>query len=517
MNSAPWLSLLTVTPLLGGLLLLALGKERQLQGRPLALAVQGLVALQVLLIWSLFDSQTGLFQFVERYPWIPALGVDYYLAIDGLGLVMLLLTALVMPMAICLGDPPRNHGNLYFALLLFLQSGLIGTFTALNFFHWFLFWELSLIPAFFLVRNWGGWQSSAAATQFFVYTLVGSVGLLLGFVALYQATGTFDFVVLAERASAGDLFHAVADRLGWVSWSNESLALLLFCLVLLGLVIKVPMIPFHTWLPATYVEAPTPVTLVLTALMSKMGLYGLLRIVLPIFPDQVRQLGGVLLTLAVVTVIAGAAAALAQKDLKRILAYSSINHLGYCLVAIFAVCGSGTGDRVGLEQTAALNGVILQIFNHGITAAALFAFVAFIERRSGGLRGIDDFGGLRRVAPVFTGLMGIALFSSLGLPGLNGFVGEFLIFKGVFGLAPVAIACAVVGLLLTAVFILNILQKVFSGPLNPRWSQFGDLTVGEKWAVVPAVVVMFAVGLYPQWLVGIFNSTVMRWVEDLPL
>ena len=227
---------------------------------------------------------------------------------------------------------------------------------------------------------------------------------------------------------------------------------------------KVPLIPFHTWLPPAYTEAPTGTTMLLTGVMSKMGVYGFLRILLPIFYVQMRSVMTPLLWLAVATIILSAYAALAQKDLKRMLAYSSINHLGYCMLGIFAAAGF-TGDNAAFatDKIAALNGVMLQMFNHGLTAASLFWFVALLERRSGGLRGLDDFGGLRKVAPVFCGLMGIALFSSLGLPGLNGFIGEFLIFQGAFPLATWATALSVIGLLITAIFILTILQRVFWG------------------------------------------------------
>ena len=241
--------------------------------------------------------------------------------------------------------------------------------------------------------------------------------------------------------------------------------------VLPGFAVKVPLMPFHTWLPAAYAEAPSPVTMLLTGVMSKMGVYGFLRIVLPIFGAQIAQMRTPLLVLAVVTVVLGAWAAAAQKDLKRMFAYSSINHLGYCLLGIFAVAVPAADAATHASQAAALNGVILQMFNHGLTAAALFWFVAMIQQRSGGLRGIDDFGGLRKVAPVFAGLMGIALFSSLGLPGLNGFVGEFLIFKGVFPLAWVAATVSVLGLLVTAIFILTVIQQVFNGPVPEQWAE----------------------------------------------
>jgi NADH-quinone oxidoreductase subunit M len=256
--------------------------------------------------------------------------------------------------------------------------------------------------------------------------------------------------------------------------------------------------------------------MLLTGVMSKMGVYGFLRILLPIFPAQIQAIRTPLLVLAIVTVVFSACAAFAQKNLKRILAYSSINHLGYCLLAVFAVATAG--DKLAapaIEKAAALNGVFLQMFNHGLTAATLFMFVGFLEQRSGGLRGVNDFGGLRKVAPVYCGLMGIALFSSLGLPGLNGFVGEFLIFKGVFPLATCSASLSVIGLLVTAIFILTILQRVFNGPLNEKWSKLPDLTLYERALVAIPIALMFVLGLWPQLVLGIVNSTVVRMVEQL--
>jgi NADH-quinone oxidoreductase subunit M len=284
--------------------------------------------------------------------------------------------------------------------------------------------------------------------------------------------------------------------------------MLVFAGVLLGFAVKVPMMPFHTWLPNAYAEAPSSVTMLLTGAMSKMGVYGLLRLVLPLFPAQLREWQTPLLWLAVGTIVISACAAFAQKDLKRILAYSSINHLGYCLLGIFAVAGvTGVDARWSLERAAALNGVLLQMFNHGITAAALFGFVALIEQRGGGLHGLDDFGGLRKAAPVFTGLMGIAVFASIGLPGLSGFVGEFLIFKGAFALVPWAAALSALGLLVTAVFLLTMVQRFFHGPLNERWRGFADLSLNERLIVAPALVVMFLLGIWPQAVIGWINAT----------
>jgi NADH-quinone oxidoreductase subunit M len=254
--------------------------------------------------------------------------------------------------------------------------------------------------------------------------------------------------------------------------------------------------------------------MLLTGLMSKLGVYGFLRLLLPLFPDAIRAVLTPLLWLAVATIVLSAAAALVQTDLKRILAYSSINHLGYCLLGVFAAASvTGPEAQWAVERAAALNGVVLQMFNHGLTAAALFMFVSFLEQR--GARGLNDFGGLRKVAPVFCGLMGIAVFSSLGLPGLNGFVGEFLVFKGAVALTPWAAALSAAGLLLTAIFLLTLMQRVFSGPLNERWRAFPDLTLRERLIVAPAIALMFVLGIYPQLLIRFFNATMTQLAENL--
>ncbi len=510
MSSFPWISTLTVLPLAGAMILLALGRNKAM-ARWTALAFSLIALLFTLILWHNFNSAADGFQFQEIHSWIPSLNVDYRVGVDGLGLLMLLLTAIVVPISIFASWHVENKVGLYFALVLSLQACLFGTFTALNFFHWFIFWELGLIPAFFLVKLWGGPGASRASMQFLVYTMVGSVAMLLSFLAIFLSTGTFDLTDLATMAQNGTLMPAVVARLGWHLLTPQHVATLIFCGALLGFAVKVPLFPFHTWLPSTYSEAPSGVTILLTGAMSKMGLYGFLRILLPIFSTEMQRELTILLWLAVATVVFSAYTALAQKDLKRIFAYSSINHLGYCLLAIFAVVRFTGGDALLTSQKfAAMDGVFLQMFNHGLTAATLFWFIAMLERRSGGLRGLNDFGGLRKVVPVFTGLMGIALFSSLGLPGLNGFVGEFLIFKGIFPLTMWAASLAVIGLLITALFILGILQRVFSGPLNERWVNLPDLTLGERIALVPVIGFMFVLGLYPQLLLGVVNHTAIQ-------
>ncbi len=494
----PLLSLLTGLPLIGAAIALWSGKH----ARAVALITTMSSLMLALLVWTRLPVSGGM-GLVEQLAWAPSLGIEYHLGVDGLGALMLVLSAIVTLMSVDAAHRVHHQPNLYFALVLVLESGLFGSFTALNFFHWFLFWELSLIPAFFLIKLWGGPRRGPAATQFFVYTMAGSVALLVAFLAIFVSTGSMDFGHLTLLASTGELEQMVTAHLGPVS-------LWLAIGVLAGFAVKVPMFPFHTWLPAAYAEAPSPVTMLLTGAMSKMGVYGLLRIAIPLFGPQIAQIRTPLLVLAVATIVMGAWAAVAQKDLKRVFAYSSVNHLGYCLLGIFALAVPSAGAAAQASQAAALNGVILQMFNHGITAAALFWFVAMIQMRSGGGRGIDDFGGLRKPAPVFAGLMGIALFSSLGLPGLNGFVGEFLIFRGVFPLAWVAATVSILGLLVTAAVILTVIQKVFSGPVPERWAAFPDLHHGERLALAPVIGLMLLLGLVPQVIVDSVNPTVLN-------
>jgi len=498
MNGIPVLTLLTLLPVLGAAIAIWSGRN----ARVVALATSVVALALSLVVWSHLpaDGSIGL---VEHSQWAPSLGIEYHLGVDGLGALMLVLSAVVTLMSVDAANRVRHEPGVYFALVLLLEAGLFGSFTALNFFHWFLFWELSLIPAFFLIKLWGGARRGPAATQFFVYTMAGSVALLLAFLAVFLSTGSMEFGQLADMASTGALQSAVTAHLGPVMmWLAIG--------VLAGFAVKVPLAPFHTWLPAAYAEAPSPVTMLLKSAISKMGVYGLLRIALPLFGAQIAQIRTPLLVLAVVTVVMGAWAAAAQKDLKRVFAYSSVNHLGYCLLGLFALAVPTVGAETHASQAAALNGVILQMFNHGLTAAALFWFVAKIQQRSGGHRGIDYFGGLRKPAPVFAGLMGIALFSSLGLPGLNGFVGEFLIFRGVFPLAWVAATFSVLGLLVTAAVILTVIQKVFTGPVPEHWADFPDLDGEERLSMAPVIGLMMLIGLMPQLIVNTVNPTVVN-------
>lgn len=524
MNGIGSLTLLTALPIAGALLVLVLQRREKL-ARATALVFALAALLGTLLLWMRFDSSATGMQFVELHAWAPSVGLAYHVGVDGLGLLLLVLSAVVVMMSLTASWKNAKHGPVYFALVLLLEAGLFGTFTALNFLHWFLFWELTLLPAFFLVRLWGGPQRGRASVQFFFYTMIGSVALLLAFLAIYLATGTYDFTTLAQMAQGGGLSTALQQHLHLGGWNGQQMGLVLFWAAFLGFAVKTPVVPFHGWLPAAYAEASSETTMLLTGAMSKMGIYGFLRILLPIFPAQMQEMLTPLLWLAVASIVLPAFAAWWQKDLKRTFAYSSVNHLGYCVLGVCVAAKlTGMDPSLAIEKSAALTGVLLQIFSHGLTAAALFWFVALLERRSGGLRGLGDFGGLRKIVPVFCGLMGIAIFASLGLPGLNGFPAEFLIFKGAFPLAGWAATIALLGLLLTAIFLLGILQKVFFGPLgreqfdtvtdtdtNRGASRMRDLSTAERFAVAPAIALMFVLGLYPQLIAGKMAGTVTEW------
>lgn len=508
MSAFPWLSAIIFAPWLGGLVLACWrrGSVPAIRAVALVFSLSTLVLTLLLLAAGRFDPAVPTMQLEVERAWIPTLNVRYHVGLDGMSLLLVLLTGIVAPMALAASWREAAPSRLLASLFLFLQGSALGVFLALDFFLWFIFWELSLFPAFFLIKLWGGPQRTRAAYQFVIYTIGGSAFMLLGFAAIFGATGTLDFLDLAARAARDGGLGAVLGPLA---------AQLVFLGVLLGVAVKAPLFPFHTWLPLAYAEAPTGVSMFLTAVMSKMGVYGFFRVVWPIFPAELGAAADVLLVLALAGVVFGAYAAMRQRDLKRLVAYSSVNHVSYCLLALFAVVGATAAGPAPGASVAAFNGALLQMFNHGITAAALFYFVGVLEARAG-RRGLHDFGGLRAVAPVFAGLCGLAMFASLGLPGLNGFVGEFLIFRGVIGLAPWAAAVACLGLLATAIFLLTFYQRVFHGPARADALAFRDLSAREVFLVAPVVALMFVVGICPQVLLGFLNPLATAWTGGAP-
>ena len=469
---------ITLAPVVAALLILAL-PERRARG----VALAGALVSLALAVWMLvqFDITAAGLQFSEKVAWIPALSVDYFVGLDGANALVLLLSALLAPLVVLASWQHPDRPRTYFILLCLLFTGLFGTFTALNFFHWFLYWELVLVPSFFLIKLFGkGDERHSAALNFVLFTVLGSVAMLLGFLFLFQKTVTFDFIELAEKGL------------------DDSP--LIFFAILAGLWVKVPLAPLHIWQAPAYAAAPTPVAMLLTGVMSKMGVYGFLRLIVPVFPEQLQQHAGTLMAFALVTILWGAFLALRQTDLKRLLTFSSLNHVAYCVLGVGAlgIAADGLVDAHAL----ATQGVILQMFAHGLAAAGLFYLVGLLEERTG-LLGRDDFGGLSAVTPRFAAVFFILTFCSLGLPFMAGFAAEFLIFSGTFAVAPGVTVAATLGLLATAVFLLTMLQRVFTGPVNAQYKSMPDLTRNEILILTPIIILIFWAGIYPQNLANV--------------
>ena len=469
----------TLAPLVAAILILARPAQR---ARTMAMvgALVSFVLTAMMLIQFDF-SKEGL-QFDVRQPWISELQIYYHVGLDGTNALVLLLAALLAPIVVWISWGQSDRPKTYFALLSLQFTGLFGTFTALNFFHWFIYWELALVPAFFLIKLFSKSEDRhKAAINFFLFTVLGSVAMLLGFLFLYQETKSFDFMELKDNAKVAKTGS------------------LIFVAILAGLWVKVPLAPLHIWQAPTYAAAPTPVVILLTGVMSKMGVYGFLRLIVPIFPDQLAQHADMLLGLALLTILWGAFLAMRQTDLKKLLAFSSLNHVAYCVLGVGALGVAAEGLKVDAGGLAT-QGVILQMFAHGLSAAGLFYLVGLLEQRTG-TRDRNGFGGLCSVAPRFAAMFYILTFCSLGLPFLAGFAAEFLIFSGSFAVAPKVTAVATLGLLATAVFLLTMLQRVFTGPVNEQHKSMPDLTRNEILILSPILILVFWAGIYPKtWL-----------------
>src|SRR5262245_34060028 len=409
----PILTIITFLPLVGALLLLLVPKENKAFIMKAATAIAGLDLLLSLPLWWLYDRSNEGFQFVEQVSWIPSLGVSYKVGIDGISLLLMLLTTLLGFIAVLSSwTAITDRVKEYYIYLLLLQTGMLGVFISLDLFLFYVFWEVMLVPMYFLIGIWGGPRKLYAAIKFFLYTLFGSVLMLLGILALYlhhgKVTGVYTFDI--------ETLH----RMGaWTSPEWLSLQMWVFLAFFIGFAIKVPMFPFHTWLPDAHVEAPTAGSVILAAVLLKMGTYGFLRFSLPMMPDATLRYMPWLLSLCIIGIIYGAMVAMVQKDWKKLVAYSSVSHLGFCMIGLFALTYQG------------INGSVLQMINHGLSTGALFLIVGLIyERRH--TRMISEFGGLSKVIPVFAVFFMIVTLSSIGLPALNGFIGEFTILAGLF-------------------------------------------------------------------------------------
>jgi NADH-quinone oxidoreductase subunit M len=472
-DSLPILTLLVVIPALGAAIVACLpgGNERLLKmvGATVATVV---LALSVALMFD-FDADLAGFQFVSEHVWVRSFGISWKLGVDGISLFLVVLTGVLFPLAI-VGPAVHKDVKGYVAWMLLLESGCIGVFLALDLFQFFLFWELVLVPMYFLIGGWGYDRRIYATLKFFLYTMVGSALMLVGILTLVflheRATGvlTFDVITLAEEQSLA-----------------SSTARWLFLAFAASFAIKVPIFPVHTWLPDAHTEAPTGGSVILAGVMLKLGTYGFLRFGLYLFPEAAVDLAPVFLTLGTIGIIYGAIVAAMQRDLKRLVAYSSVAHLGFIVLGTF-----------GLSQQG-LEGGVLQMVNHGLSTGALFFLVGMIyERRH--TRLIAELGGLQKVAPVFAGVFMVVMLSSIGLPGLNGFVGEFLILIGSFVTRRWWAVVATAGVILAAIYLLWAYQRVFHGVPEGENATFPEMTMRERAVMAPLVVLIVLLGVYPR-------------------
>ena len=478
------LSLITFIPLAGALLILAIPKDKTRAVQITALAAGAVSFLLSIGLFVAFDRTTSGMQFVENFPWIPSINVHYALGVDGLSFPLVLLTTFMSLIAIIGSLGITNRVKEYFFWFLVLEVGMLGVFEALDFFLFYVFWELTLVPMYFLIGIWGGPKKEFAAIKFFLYTLTGSVFMLLGILAVYFQTTPHTFDMMA-------LMHA---HTGW----SAHFQYLVFIAFYLGFAVKIPAFPFHTWLPLAHVEAPTAVSVILAAVLLKMGVYGLLRVSYGMLPLGFQWFLPMLIVIATINIVYGALCAMAQTDMKKMVAYSSVNHMGYCLLAIAGMSATG------------FTGAGLQMINHGIITGALFLLVGVIYDRAH-TRDISAFGGLAVRVPVYAGLMALACFASLGLPGLSGFVSEFLCFLGAFGRWRYYTAFSVLGILATAAFFLRMMEKVFLGPLNAKWANLEDMNARELCSILPLAALTIYMGIAPGWALNLMNTTMIYW------
>ena len=481
------LSLVAYVPLAGALWIVFLvPREKTGAIKAIATGVAVLDFLVSLPLWFAFDRGHDGYQFVERASWIPSLGVEYHFGIDGISLVLLLLTTLMGVIAVvCSYTAIAERQKEYYVLLLLLQTFMIGTFCCLDFFLFYVFWEIMLVPMYFLIGVWGGERRLYAAIKFFLYTLAGSVLMLLGIIALYFANTTG---FLAVKGLGNAPTFSIEKLTAVAAGLPADIQIWLFFAFFLGFAIKVPMFPFHTWLPDAHTEAPTAGSVILAAILLKMGTYGFVRFSLPMFPEAVKndRVVGLMVTLAIIGIVYGAMVTLVQKDMKKLIAYSSVSHLGFVMLGIFAI------------NMAGVQGAVLQMINHGISTGALFLLVGIVyERRH--TRMIAEYGGLARQMPVYATYFLVIALSSMGLPLLNGFIGEFSILQGAFAKSFWWALFAGTGIILGAAYLLWLYQRVFFGELsNPANAKLLDLSLREQLTLAPLVVLALWIGLYPR-------------------
>lgn len=510
------LSLITFLPLVTGLGLLGAGLLGSILGsrglspqvwRVAALASTSLTFLLSLRLFAGFDaSQTG-FQFIEYGSWLPDYGINYFLGIDGISLVLVVFTAFLMPITLLASwnDIDRSVKT-YVFFMLFLQTGMLGAFVSLNLFQFYLFWELMLVPMYFIIGIWGGPRRVYAAVKFFIFTMVGSLLMLVALLVVYylsfEQTGGLNFDLVS---SPGNVLPGLLDTqipvTGEAPWWRTQTWL--FAAFALAFAIKVPMVPFHTWLPDAHVEAPTSGSVILAGVLLKMGTYGFVRFALPLFPEAAVEFTPWILTLSLIGIVYGSLVAMVQSDIKKLVAYSSVAHLGFVMLGMFAFNATG------------LNGSVLQMVNHGLSTGALFLLVGMLyERRH--TREIADFGGVAKPMPVFAAFFALVTMSSIGLPMLNGFVGEFLILLGVFLYDPLVAVIATSGVVLAAAYMLWMFRRVFFGPVeNAENRGLIDLGLREKIVMIAMVIPIVWIGIYPDPLLRRIEPSVLEILRQL--
>ncbi|PWB48605.1 MAG: NADH-quinone oxidoreductase subunit M [Candidatus Methylomirabilota bacterium] len=482
----PILSLLTYLPLAGIVVIALLPKESKGAIRMTALAFTVADLLISLWIPAYFDSATADMQFVEKVSWVPSIGVTYFFGLDGITLWLVMLTTFLSVITVvCSWESVSMRLKEYYAFMLMLETGMLGVFFSLDFFLFYIFWEVMLVPMYFLIGIWGSDRRLYSAIKFFLYTLFGGVIMLLGILAVYfyhgAETGTYTFNIF-ELMKVSYPSTPVVTLLG-LPLSFQDLVWLAF---FLGFAIKVPLFPFHTWLPDAHTDAPTAGSVILAGVLLKMGTYGFIRFNLPMLPEATQHFVPMIMFLSITAIIYGALVCMVQVDMKRLIAYSSVSHMGFVMLGMFALNFQG------------VQGSIIQMINHGLSTGALFLIVGLIyDRRH--TRQISEFGGLSKQMPVYSTMFAIVMFSSMGLPGLNGFIGEFLILVGAFKANYVWAVFAVTGIILGAAYMLWLFQRTMFGALeNPKNMALADLSAREISTLVPIIIMCFWIGLYPS-------------------
>ncbi len=479
----PVLSTVIFLPVFGGLLMLLIGRNQESVVKWTALFFSTLTLVLSLPLFTEFDKTTYMMQFVERKPWIPAWGVEYYVGIDGISVLFVLLSALITILCVLISwNSVKIKVKEFYVSLLLIEGAMIGVFCSLDFFLFYLFWEAMLIPMYLIIGVWGGPRRVYAAIKFFLFTLVGSVFMLVGIIVLYLKTGTFNIPELSQMALPYNLQL-------WLFWAFFA-----------AFAVKVPMFPLHTWLPDAHTEAPTAGSVILAAILIKMGAYGFLRFSLPFFPDAARAMTPVMLGLSVVAIIYGGLICFAQTDLKRLIAYSSVSHMGFVTLGIFALNSQG------------MEGGILYMINHGIVTGALFLCVGIVYERTHS-REISDYGGLAGVMPVYAGFFMLFTLASIGLPGLNGFVSEFLVILGGLKAKKLVGVLAATGIIIGAGYMLWLYQRVFFNELNENIARIEPMGLREALPLLTLSVLVFWIGIYPDTFLSFMHVSVNHLLE----